>query len=69
MKVNGEALHIIRERTGLSQTTLAKMSGIRPDTICRLEAGTRPGTNEQIVALARALEVPVTAICVPVDPT
>lgn len=67
MKVNGEALRVIRERSGISTTQLATMSGIRIETISRLENGHRPGTEQQIVSLARALEVPVIAICVPVD--
>ena len=69
MKVNGEALRVIRERTGISATQLSTMTGIRTETICRLELGRRPGTEEQIVKLARALEVPDNAITVPVDYT
>lgn len=62
MRINPAALRAIRERTGLSSAALADKAGVRREVLSRLEGGDRPGTPEQIVALAKALNVPVTAI-------
>lgn len=66
MRLNGEALKVIRERTGLSITDLSRTSGVDRTVITRLESGERRGTNAQIVALAQALNVALTAITYPV---
>jgi len=62
MKLNTAALRTIRERTGQSQTGLAELAGIDRANLAHIEAGRRKGTEAQIVALAHALKVPVTAI-------
>jgi len=62
MQLNPAALKALRERSGLSQTQLADSSSIRRDTLNHLEHGRRTATEQQIVALAHALHVPVTAL-------
>ena len=62
MKLNRTALRVIRERTGQSQTQTAAAAGIDRANYAHLEAGRRPGTDGQIVAIARALKIDVTAI-------
>lgn len=62
MVLNGSALQAIRERSGLTQSDLARQTGVSQGRISELEAGqvnVRPGT---VKALAEALRVPVTAI-------
>lgn len=64
MVLNGSALQAIRERTGLTQTELATLTGVSQGRISELEAGqlnVRPGT---IKALAEALDVPLAALMV-----
>lgn len=70
MRLNGDALKAIRERTGLSITQLANASGVDRTVVTRLESGERRGTAAQLVALAQALNVPLTAISypIPVEP-
>lgn len=63
--LNGPALQAIRERTGLTQTDLAKQTGVSQGRISELESGllnVRPGT---VKALAEALAVPITALIAP----
>lgn len=62
MRINHAALRIIRERTGLTQTLAAELAQIDRANYAHIEAGRRPGTPEQIKAIAVALQVPVTAI-------
>ena len=62
MKLNHTALKVIRERTGQSQTLTASLAGIDRANYAHIEAGRRPGTEAQIVALAGALKIDVTAI-------
>lgn len=66
MRLNGEALRVIRERTGLTITQLGTASGVDRTVITRLESGERRGTPAQLVALAQALNVPLTAISYPI---
>ena len=66
MRLNGEALKVIRERTGLTITQLSTASGVDRTVITRLESGERRGTPAQIVALAQALNVALTVITYPV---
>ncbi len=47
-----------RERAGISQRTLAKVSEINPAIVSRLETGDRmPSGPQQVLAIARALEL------------
>jgi transcriptional regulator with XRE-family HTH domain len=57
MKLNPEALRVIRERTGLSKAELADRAGIDRTLVTRLENGERSGTPAVIVKLAAALQV------------
>ena len=63
MKLNPEALRVIRERTGLSKAELGDRAGIDRTLVTRLENGERHGTPAVIVKLARALDVSQLAIC------
>lgn len=67
MQINGEALKIIRERSGHSQLSLAGESGVTQGRISEIEAMgsramVRPSTAQK---LALALAVPLTALVVP----
>lgn len=50
----GERVRNSRQERGLSQETLAKLSGLRQSTISNIETG-RNASSSEIVALARAL--------------
>jgi transcriptional regulator with XRE-family HTH domain len=54
----GDALRDARERAGISQSALARMTGIAPNIVSRIEAGERPNPQFATVArLARALGI------------
>jgi transcriptional regulator with XRE-family HTH domain len=56
----GRRLGAFRRRAGLSQTKLAKLSGVRRPTISYLESGSQSSTSvDNLVKLARVLSVPV----------
>lgn len=64
MKINGEAVRVIRERSGYSQSQLSVDSGVELTALNRIESGKRKATEAQTVALAHALKVPLlTIIC------
>ncbi len=65
MRLNHDALRVIRERTGKSQTAVAADASIDRANYAHLEAGRRRGTEAQIKAIAVALQVPVTALLGP----
>jgi transcriptional regulator with XRE-family HTH domain len=70
MKLNAEALRVIRERSGLSKSELADRAGIDRSLVTRLENGERPGTPSVILKLATALQCSQVAICtLDLDPT
>jgi transcriptional regulator with XRE-family HTH domain len=62
MILNCHALRVIRERSGFSQTQVAELAEIDRPNYAHIEAGRRKGTPEQIVAIARVLDVPTPAI-------
>ena len=63
MDLNGEALRVIRERTGLNQGQLAALAGLKNAShISNIEAGRRRPSPEVAKALADALKVPLAAI-------
>lgn len=62
MRLHGTAIRIIRERSGLSLADLARATEIDASTLSRIETGQRPGTTKQLVMIARALNVPHSAI-------
>lgn len=63
VKLNPEALRVIRERSGLTKTELADRAGVHQSLITRLENGQRVGTPKVIAHLAAALDVSQLAIC------
>lgn len=63
MKLNPEALRVIRERSGMTKAELAGAAGVDPSLITRLENGERPGTPNVIRRLADALQCSQLAIC------
>ena len=62
MKLNRDALTVIRERSGLSKTDLADRVGIDRTLVHRLENGERNGTPVVIRKLADALNCPLMAL-------
>jgi len=62
VQANGHAIRAIRERTGLSITDLAAAARIDRTNLSRIESGQRVGTDRQLVDIASALKVPLTAI-------
>lgn len=62
VRLNHEALRVIRERSGLKQARVAERAGIDRPNYNHMEKGRRPGTPEQIKALAEVLDVPITAL-------
>lgn len=57
MRIHGSALRAIRERSGVSVTTLAERAGTKQSHLSNIEAGRRQASDELIVALARALKL------------
>jgi transcriptional regulator with XRE-family HTH domain len=55
----GEAIQRLREEKGLSQESLADVSGIHPTHIGGLERGVRNPSYTTLVRLALALQIPV----------
>jgi transcriptional regulator with XRE-family HTH domain len=45
----------LRERAGLSQSDIARLTGVTPAAICRWEAGERTPSGATAVAYAKAL--------------
>lgn len=62
MKLNREALRVVRERTGLSQADLAGLAGVDRTLVYRLERGQRNASPTVIKKLAVALDVPLGAL-------
>lgn len=62
MLINGSALQAIRERTGLTQSDLARASGVSQGRISEFESGTKNVRPATVKALADALAVPMTAL-------
>jgi transcriptional regulator with XRE-family HTH domain len=58
-KAFGKALHRERQRKGWSQMKLAQEAGLHLNTLGKLESGTRNPSLHTIVALCRALNVPL----------
>ena len=67
MQLNGHALRIIRERSGLSVSALASQVGISQPHLSNIERGRRRASPEVSQRLAVALRVPLLALLA--DPT
>ncbi len=62
-EVEGEsAVKLWREHRGLTQQELARRAGISKPYLSQIETGKRQGTVETLIAIARALEVPLDAL-------
>jgi Zn-dependent peptidase ImmA (M78 family)/DNA-binding XRE family transcriptional regulator len=60
--VNVEALRVAREALGFTQTDLASVSGLEQSDLSRWERGIRVPSDEQLEALADALQIPVSML-------
>lgn len=67
MRINPSALRAIRERSGMSVSSLAHAAGIKQPHLSNIECGKRQASAELVVALAKALKVELPAILA--DPT
>lgn len=65
MELNRHALRAIRERTGLTVTELARLSGTTHSHICNIESGARRASTKLILEFAEALKVDPLAITHP----
>jgi transcriptional regulator with XRE-family HTH domain len=61
-RANGEAIRVIRERSGFSLRTLAAKAGLTGASLSRIETGHSPGSPESIRKIADALACPRAAI-------
>jgi transcriptional regulator with XRE-family HTH domain len=59
---NGAAIRALRIKEQLRGPELATMVGLHPQALRNIENGSRPASPIVIVAIARALAVPVAAI-------
>jgi DNA-binding XRE family transcriptional regulator len=62
MRINHLALRAIRERSGLTQTAVAKAAQLNRANYAHIEAGRRPCPAESALLIAAVLGVPVGAI-------
>ena len=63
----GELIREHRKVRRISQTALAKASGLPQPTLSRIETGRRNPSVAQLRALARVLEVPVSSLIPPTE--
>ncbi len=52
-------LRVVRDYRALTQIELARRSGFKPSHISAIETGRRAGTIQMLIALAKALRVPL----------
>jgi transcriptional regulator with XRE-family HTH domain len=62
MHVNGVALRVIRERSGLSQAELARRGNFSQGYISELEKGTKNPSPAMVQRLAEVLAIPLAAL-------
>jgi transcriptional regulator with XRE-family HTH domain len=62
MRLNPTALQVIRERSGLSVSELARRSGVSQPHLSNLERGRRDASPATVKRLAVALDVPILAL-------
>lgn len=61
--LNYKIISRTREKQGMSQSSLSKMTGIRPDIISRLENGRQMNpTLRTLESIAKALQIPVSKL-------
>jgi transcriptional regulator with XRE-family HTH domain len=58
----GSRVRVLRERSGVSLSELARRAGVGKATLSGLEAGTRNPTLDTLHAVAAALDLPLTAL-------
>lgn len=66
-QVFAERLRELRDKAGLTQAELSEVSGVAQSTIARYETARSDPGWEQVVRLARALQVDCTAFWPPMD--
>lgn len=62
MEVNHHALRVIRERSGISVSELARRAGMSQPHLSNIETGKRSASPAAVRQLADALRVPVLAL-------
>jgi len=62
MQVNPHALRVIRERSGLSVSELARTAGLSQPHLSNIETGKRQASPAVLRQLADALRVPLLAL-------
>lgn len=62
MRINPQALKTIRERSGMTVSSLARAAEVDRTLIAHIEAGRRNAGPETTLALAKALKVELPAI-------
>lgn len=62
MQINGVAVRVIRQRSGVTSTDLAKAAGVSQALLSLIECGRRNSSPKTIKAIAEALMVPLPAI-------
>jgi transcriptional regulator with XRE-family HTH domain len=67
MQLNRHALRVVRERSGLSVSALARLAGISQPHLSNIESGSRGASPATVVALAGALGGPLVALITPDD--
>jgi transcriptional regulator with XRE-family HTH domain len=67
MRINVAALTSLREMAGMSQTELARRSGVAQTMVSAVERGARQASPATVKKLAEALGVPIPAIAAVAD--
>lgn len=62
MEINPYALRVIRERSGLGVSDLARLAGLSQPHLSNMENGKRRTTPPTVRRLAEALQVPMLAL-------
>lgn len=68
MKVNGQSLRVIRERSGWSPSRFAVKVQTTPGHLSNIEAGRRQASPELLARMAKVLDVPLMALISDVSP-
>jgi transcriptional regulator with XRE-family HTH domain len=62
LKALGQAFREARKGVGLTQEVVADRSGVSASTVCQIEKGTVNPGYDVMVAIARAMDLPLTPI-------